>query len=1482
MKNKENKKQRFCSGWAKKGVSVFLALLIMSSFVSSLFAATTEDADLANMEFQCGQAAHTHDETCYAALLVCEEQEDVFEENAEEEAADAPNEDSPVENTDSHEHTDACYQEMLACPLAEHVHTEECRLKAETREWVYENDTVIVRVQLPAGTMMPDTAILSVKAVTAEDDEERYRAYIDAIYEQIVGGDQVIGGVLFYDIAFIVDGEETEPEMPASVFVEYKEEAAFDREEVAMASELLILHMLEDGAAVTAEDVTHTLREVEGLEDGITAMAFSAESFSTYAALLLDTVVPGTYYQRVTEIDSTTAHYLIVSANGAYALTSGTAAPKYSARVDMLPIKGNPGYFFADPDTVTNSMRFVFADPVSSAGQTTTVQNLAGYYISLANTSDILTTSASSNAVYVFGVPKSGQWRIANDSARNVCVANNGVVGSTGFVGNATVNSTTAPGRYNNYQIAYKNLIIYKEVTVELIIPADVLSYGGFGADPDTKPVYPEYVAPAGAQTGAAELSGRDVAYASDPATSQLESLFAGVSADDGKVLADKSVIYGGDDYGAFAPESYSAGVFSVTLSALGQQYQSPTQVTHSVPMDVVFILDLSGSMSENVQGERRAQTMVNALNNTVNYVMAQNEQNRIGVVYFNDTSGAIMGVDRYYVDASGDTSPDYSGAGYRYFQLTRDGSGNYWVSSAPGLRSATDTAKAVTFSKEVKGGTYTQHGIQQAYEMFLQVEDTSCVVGNSETVQRMPLVILLSDGIPTYASSNYTDPHSGPSYGSGVGSGNLIGEDFDIYGGDGLNSHGVMGYYTILSATYFKKMIGIYYDSPAKFGTIGMGINDYNPATGGDPYSEAVPVGIGDDYTRAVLNPTLANLAITRGNSARISFGPELYYLINNIYSKNVIILRNTNDANNNAEANHVLGLTNITIPVLQNPYSAAEYCYTDFAYFGAAYNTSDLTSIFVEIIDESTISIVEYVPIIKDGTALTFSDNLGADMVVQSGFVLRYQGVNYECALFSETTAGGITTQKYWTKDDVRVTNVANKTVSLRDIAITVTTDAAGRQTVRWNIPSNLIPTYRQSTNGTYYVERLPLRLFYQVGPGAGALSGATRKLLYTNAWETGGSAANAVFVPSDDNPYYAAGGGFDTAFGRNKTQNPTETAGSSLTLEREGDAIRMMLGNNGRLVADTNGINVSVEKNWLGADGGPDGTSGKPDVVVTLYRKTTAPGAVPERVPGDDNPQTLNEGNGWSYEWAALPATDSEQLPYVYYVVEEGLQGYDTTYQVNGGAVTGGKSEDAAEAAVDIIIRNRFNPNYCAITVVKEWLDAEGDPLIDTGSLPTIEIVLKQRQGYLFPGEPPPSEGGSLLWLDDVEIGRVELDGANNWQYTWINLLKEETLLPPYEGTMYYYYYLEETRPEGYAVRYSDNNAVTVTNTSASHGIQDGTIIVTNQQLQDHLLPETGGPGIRALVFTGVTVAAGALPVYLLVRHAKKKKRTYNLFR
>lgn len=99
-----------------------------------------------------------------------------------------------------------------------------------------------------------------------------------------------------------------------------------------------------------------------------------------------------------------------------------------------------------------------------------------------------------------------------------------------------------------------------------------------------------------------------------------------------GRVWTDKSV-----------EADKTNGVFNTTFSALGSSRVINSSVRN--PLDVVFIVDASGSMNNIDNGTRRMAAAASALNTAIGQLMTDNANNRVAVTAFSSgTSGGNAG----------------------------------------------------------------------------------------------------------------------------------------------------------------------------------------------------------------------------------------------------------------------------------------------------------------------------------------------------------------------------------------------------------------------------------------------------------------------------------------------------------------------------------------------------------------------------------------------------------------------------------------------------------------------------------------------------------------------------------------------------------------------------------------------------------------------------------------------------------------------
>ena len=259
---------------------------------------------------------------------------------------------------------------------------------------------------------------------------------------------------------------------------------------------------------------------------------------------------------------------------------------------------------------------------------------------------------------------------------------------------------------------------------------------------------------------------------------------------------------------------------------------------TVSTPMDVVFVLDTSGSMTyglknTNSQEESRAKAMVNAVNSSIKTIMSKNKDSRVGVVGFSGDASTIIPLENY---AQG---IDY---------LTREYSaGDRRHDSSQTIKSNVGNKT----SREVTGGTNTQSGIKLGAEMLTSVQNTTTATvtlkdATTKTITRTPLLILVTDGEPTYyyASETATGKVNGHGYTNET--------DENYY------------YWTLRTAKYCKKQItNKYYkntDKTAKVFTIGIGLSGNEAVAMLDPTADKVNACNNNNWQQKALYDLITN----------------------------------------------------------------------------------------------------------------------------------------------------------------------------------------------------------------------------------------------------------------------------------------------------------------------------------------------------------------------------------------------------------------------------------------------------------------------------------------------------------------------------------------------------------------------------------------------------------------------------------------------
>lgn len=413
---------------------------------------------------------------------------------------------------------------------------------------------------------------------------------------------------------------------------------------------------------------------------------------------------------------------------------------------------------------------------------------------------------------------------------------------------------------------------------------------------------------------------------------------------------------------------------FIVALSALASTKEIKGYST--LPTDTMLILDLSQSMDNSDS----VPSMINAANTAIKELLELNNYNRVGVAVYSgnsesaassaDTAQVLLPLGRYI-----------TGSGNNYLSYTRKAVWDTTVSVASGLKDETTGKTVSSSSKNTTGGTYMQNGLYQAWKQFEAVEDTTIATGNIQGgITRIPIIVLMTDGAPTTANSNYTGGTDS------MGTSNT---------GTGQTTTNELGFLTQLTAAWVRAKVEEKYGREAKFYTLGLNLSSQN--------SEGASVA------GAVLKPATSNSTIKGYWNTITTMGSG---------KKLTLTVPDTR------WDDKTQSIPNKTVTVSSNSYltSADQMEYVD-KYFTAA-TASDLSSAFQSIVDEIVLQSKYYPTLVTSGEHdvdgyITFEDELGEYMEVKQieGLVIGDQ-LFTGSALIDKMIAGDFGNASNWTE--------------------------------------------------------------------------------------------------------------------------------------------------------------------------------------------------------------------------------------------------------------------------------------------------------------------------------------------------------------------------------------------------------------------------------------------------------------------------------
>ena len=329
------------------------------------------------------------------------------------------------------------------------------------------------------------------------------------------------------------------------------------------------------------------------------------------------------------------------------------------------------------------------------------------------------------------------------------------------------------------------------------------------------------------------------------------------------------------------------------------------------IPVDVVFVLDTSWSMID--KDSSRGTNMVKAVNNAIDEILRFNKNNRISVVGYSEY-GVLSNLKVPY------NNKEHSSVLLPLGRYTANNSQNYLKKSEN--RIETNIEGYAKKTRYFEAGTFTQAGIQKGAEQLINSTDKTVKVDGKD-VQRVPVIIIVSDGEPTVFSTNYTSPLSGK-----------------VLGTSQLkNTSAVYGYYTILTANHYKQQVAKAYGTSAKVFTIAMDLTT--------------------QYGKTVLNPNNTNVrkcenwreTDTRNQIEDKEISQKLYKYINN-FNKNIIASCSVGFQQND-KGNYINKAKYENVTVVKNPYS--NYGYADKAFANNNMTAEDLQRAMIGSITET-----------------------------------------------------------------------------------------------------------------------------------------------------------------------------------------------------------------------------------------------------------------------------------------------------------------------------------------------------------------------------------------------------------------------------------------------------------------------------------------------------------------------------------------------
>lgn len=244
-----------------------------------------------------------------------------------------------------------------------------------------------------------------------------------------------------------------------------------------------------------------------------------------------------------------------------------------------------------------------------------------------------------------------------------------------------------------------------------------------------------------------------------DPSTIEdWKPLFAeeGDTSNAGRIWTDKTVSDG--DIAVNETENIvqrnGQDNFLVGLSALSSTQE--VTLAAAKPVDLMFVLDISTTMMDRIQGGSKIRLLVRQVNKLMTTIQKLNPENRVGIVCFSgaivdyespvDSAFCLLPMDRYTTESRDYLWVDESREISNYYRMGVDET----VKNSSG---SLINPEGVDQGYEVRGNTYMQNGMMEALEHFIPGEPTS-----ENNKERIPIITLMTDGAPTAGSTKYAE----------------------------------------------------------------------------------------------------------------------------------------------------------------------------------------------------------------------------------------------------------------------------------------------------------------------------------------------------------------------------------------------------------------------------------------------------------------------------------------------------------------------------------------------------------------------------------------------------------------------------------------------------------------------------------------------------------------------------------------------------